>query len=333
MSGWDVVAVTSGVEFRTHRWLRTGHVQTVFAAWQSVRRVPYRAVQLAVPTTDDDQVVLHDDCPPEWQSGGPCVLLIHGLGGSFQSPYMVRSALKLTAQGMRVFRMDMRGCGAGRSLARKPGHAGRSEDVRAVVSHVRRSCPGSPLRLVGFSLGGNLLLKTLGEWNQQAPAEVTGALAVAAPIDLIACSRNIERPQMFLYNRFFVRTLMREIARRRSFIPELAELDLRRPPRTLYQFDDRVTAPLSGFRDAAEYYAKCSSARLLSAIEVPTTIVAAADDPIVPVRVFREVARGKAVGLELVPGGGHMGFFARRRTPQCDGYWLDQRVLAFAGCK
>ncbi len=314
-------------DFVPHFWLRTGHAQTIFAAWHAAKGIPYLAQQHVIPTTEGDQLVLHDDCPADWSPGSPCVLLIHGLGGSHQSPYMVRIAHKLRERHLRVFRLDMRGCGAGFRLARKPGHAGRSEDVGASLERIQQLCPDAPLDLVGFSLGGNVLLKALGEWESNPPPVVRKALAVAPPIDLVACSRNIERRRMFLYNRWFVRCLVQQVALRRSFVPEIAELEPLGRLRTLYEFDDRVTAPLSGFRGAEHYYAESSAKHRLGAIRVPTTIVSALDDPIVPAFIYDDVRPTESLGIELCRGGGHMGFFAAPSADRRDWYWLDDRVV------
>jgi predicted alpha/beta-fold hydrolase len=132
----------------------------------------------------------------------------------------------------------MRGCGAGFGLATKLTHAGRSEDVSAAVKFIGTYCPGSQLTVVGFSLGGNQVLKLLGEWGSETPAYVVRAMAVAPPIDLKACTRNIERTSRFVYNWSFVKSLVRDIRRRRGSLP----VELSPPPRTVFEFDDRVTA-------------------------------------------------------------------------------------------
>lgn len=315
-------------EFYPHSLLRSGHAQTIFAAFWDSAKIPYRAGNHVVPTTHGDHLVLHDDRPESWRDGESCVLMVHGLGGCHGSPYMVRIAHKLNAQGIRTFRMDQRGCGAGSHLATKPGHAGRSEDVAAAVDFLGNYCPRSPLVVVGFSLGGNLVLKALGEWGTNAPSHVIRAMAVAPPIDLLACSQNMERRRRALYNRWFVRSLVQQTYQRRDIVPELSQMDWSRPPRTLFEFDDRVTAPLSGFANAHEYYERSSAVSLLGAIHTPTVIIAAADDPIVPVHIFEQARNSQYLMVHISRHGGHVGFFGRAGADP-DRYWLDWRVADF----
>src|SRR6185503_5250573 len=158
------------VDFRPHALLRNPHAQTCFTAFWPGALPLYRAQQHVILTTHEDQFVLHDDKPAVWREGDRAVLLIHGLGGCHRSAYVVRMAEKLTARGVRTFRMDMRGCGVGERLAKQPGHAGRSEDVAAAVEFLRKTCPGSKLVAVGFSLGGNLLLKWLADCDANGTA-------------------------------------------------------------------------------------------------------------------------------------------------------------------
>lgn len=308
--------------------LRSGHAQTIFAAFWGQTKIPYRAQHHIVPTTHGDRLVLHDDNPDTWRTGGLCVLLVHGLGGCHGSPYMVRIAHKLNARGIRTFRMDQRGCGAGYNLATKPGHAGRSEDVDAAVNFIAQHCPQSRLVIVGFSLGGNLVLKLLGEWGGTAPPQVLRAMAVAPPIDLLTCSRNMDRQRMKLYNRWFVRSLVHQTHLRRELVPELSQLNWANPPRTLFEFDDRVTAPLSGFSGAPDYYMRSSSIGQLVEIRVPTLILAAADDPIIPVQMFDSLPSSPTTLLHITRHGGHVGFYGRSGADP-DRFWLDWRVVDF----
>jgi len=315
-------------DFRPHPLLRGGHLQTLYAALVSRTEIPYQAQQHVVPVTFGDQIVVHDDCPAQWRDGGLCAVLIHGLGGCHGSPYMVRIAHRLNQKNVRTFRMDMRGCGAGFRLAQQPGHAGRSEDVQAVVDFVTRFCPASPIVLFGVSLGGNLLLKLLGEWAGSPPENVLRAMAVAPPVDLVACSEAISRRRMMAYNRWFVRSLMQQVRTRSDFVTELAKISLVPPPRTLFQFDDRITARLSGFANAGEYYERSSSLPLLPQIRVPTVILTAVDDPMIPVGIFKSAQPSDHVHLHITSGGGHVGFVGRSNGDP-DRYWLDWRVVEF----
>jgi predicted alpha/beta-fold hydrolase len=241
---------------------------------------------------------------------------------------MARIASKLRARGVRTFRLDMRGCGAGDQLAQKTAHAGRSEDVAAAVDFVSTECPQSALVVVGFSLGANQVLKLLGEWGDSAPPRLSRAMAVAPPIDLLACARNISRPSRFVYNWWFVRALVRDARRRAAWVPALANIDWTRPPRKLYEFDDRITAPVNGFSGAEHYYARSSSLASLQRIRRPTLILAARDDPLVPAQIFQQRILSDQVVLHMTEQGGHVGYIGRRNSDP-DRYWLDWRVVEF----
>jgi uncharacterized protein len=308
--------------------MRNGHLQTLRAALTRAEQWSYQARKHVLETSEGDRLVLHDDIPEGRRELPRSALLVHGLGGSHLSPYMVRIAHKLRERGVRTFRLDMRGCGAGWDLARRPGHAGRSEDVEVALRFIRSQLPSHSLTLVGFSLGGNIVLKLLGELGDQAAPLIDRAMAVAPPVDLAECARNIQRPGMYLYNRWFVRSLLDTARRRALFDPDVDARLRGAPPRTLYEFDDRVTAPLSGFSGADEYYAKCSSAPHLGKIAIPSLILSAADDPLIPPTIFQQVALPTPVFLHITRYGGHVGFFGRPEADR-DEFWLDQRVMEF----
>ena len=312
-------------DFRPHRLFRGGHAQTIFAAYARTLGYPYSALQQIVELEDGDRVVLHDDTPDDWKSGDRVALLVHGLTGCHGSSYLVRTAGKLNRRGIRTFRLDLRGNGASQSISFRPGHAGRSGDVLAAVNAIVRACPTSPLCVVGFSLGGNLVLKMLGENPEAIPAQLDMAMAVAPPIDLHQCASALEQGTRRLYSRAFTRRLLRLVKARPDLIDEIPDA-FRRPPKGLLEFDDRVTAPLSGFRDAADYYQQSSSAPLLRRIQVPTIVVTAADDPLIAVEMFRPDFFTATTQLVVVPGGGHVGFYARKGA-DLDRWWLDWRVV------
>ena len=274
---------------------------------------------------DGDAIVLHDDRPDAWRDGERAVLLVHGLAGCHGSPYLVRTAAKLNDAGVRTFRMDLRGMGAAQELARHLAHAGRSDDVHAALKRVIELCGTSPISLVGFSLGGNLVLKLLGEIGDETPTELESALAVAPPVELEHCTRSLGRGLRRLYSRAFTRMLLRLVKQRPEIVAETPGL-LEQPPRSLWEFDDRITSKLSGFRDAEDYYTQSSSARCLDRIKLPTLILAAEDDPVVPVEMFRRARMSPSTSLFLVPAGGHVGFYGRSRVDP-DRWWLDWRIV------
>jgi len=312
--------------FCPHPLFFGGHAQTLAGVYLPSGRFPYRAVRHAVTLPDGDRIVLHDDRPEDWRLGGRLALLIHGLAGCHQSGYMVRVAAKLNARGVRTFRMDLRGSGAGFGLARFPYHAGRSEDARAAIAYLAELCTASPVTLIGFSLGANIVLKLVGELAGEPCGHLDSAVAVCPPADLTACSSRIARPTNRLYDRHFTSLLVRRIELHRDQLPDAPTFNNGRKPRTLYELDDTFTAPICGFGTADNYYRQASSLPLLGDVETPTLIVAAADDPLVPSTQFDGVRLSPAVQLEIAPGGGHLGFISRR-TKFADRRWMDWRIV------
>jgi len=312
--------------FEPHPLIRGGHAQTVLGAYLPGRRFRLRSDTHRVPLEDGDSVVLHDDCPLGWQPGDRVALLMHGLGGSYRSSYMVRIAAKLADAGVRAFRMDHRGCGAGEGLARLPYNAGRSEDALAALQTVGDICPGSPATIVGFSLSGNIVLKLLGEAPNSVPEHLESAMAVNPAMDLPACLECIRSPSCRIYDRNFVGQLYRQVQRLQQLVDNPPSHRLAGRPRELFEFDELYTAAVCGYQGAADYYTRCSAAQFVHNIEVPTLVLAARDDPMVPLRVFEQAAWPAAVHLHVAPGGGHLGYIARQGQDR-DRRWMDWRVV------
>ncbi len=313
-------------QFRPHPLVRGGDLQTVAAVYWPQRGYTYSAQRHFVSLDDGDQLVLHDDCPAAWTAGDRVALLMHGLAGCHQSGYMVRIAAKLAARGVRAFRMDLRGCGAGFGLARWPYHSGRTEDAAAALGFLERLCPGSPVSLIGFSLSGNIALKLCGDLGEAHCAGLHDCLAVCPPIDLHACSVRLMARRNCLYDRHFVRMLLGQLRAKHQRIVDAPGCDYAHRPRSLYEFDDTFTAPVCGFGTAENYYRTASAAPGLMRIRIPTRIIAAADDPLIPCGVFRATAVSSSVDVRIAEGGGHLGFLARRGNDP-DVRWIDWRVL------
>lgn len=311
--------------FRPHPLLQGGHAQTLAGAFLPGPKFPYTARQHRVSLDDGDALVLHDDVPRSWQSGDPVALLIHGLAGSHLSTYMVRVAAKLNGIGYRTFRMDHRNCGAGCGLAKRTYHAGRSDDAREVLEFIARECPGSSCALIGFSLSGNIVLKLLGENPAIVPSFVTRAIAVNPSADLSACVHALVGPVRSLYDRHFARLLKDQLAAAK-LTPEALAITLPYSPRRILEFDDLYTARIWGFGTAAHYYERSSSAAHVDKIEIPTLVMAARDDPMVPVGTLEKLPFSPAVRLYVSDHGGHIGYIGLRgRDP--DRRWMDWRIL------
>jgi predicted alpha/beta-fold hydrolase len=227
--------------------------------------------------------------------------------------------------------MNLRGAGNGFGLARGIYHAGRSDDLRAVVSWLAGRAPGSPVGLVGFSLGANLVLKLAGEAADRPVKGLDCVLAANPPLDLAACARAMRRPENRIYDWNFVRWLRHEVARLHRAFPELGDPELGRV-RSVHEFDDRYTAPRNGFASAEDYYSRSSALPLVPRIEHPGLVVHAEDDPFIPSEPFLRVRFPAQLRFELTRHGGHLGYVSRERW-QGDRRWLDARLATWLSAR
>ena len=303
--------------FKAAWWLRSPHLQTI---WPSLfrRRRPLAVAWERVELSDGDFIDL------AWRRGnGPLVLLIHGLEGSLQSHYATPLMLGLEQAGFSVVFMHLRGCGREPNRLARSYHSGASADLAEVLLRLEQRSE-RPDALIGISLGGNLLLKYLGEAGPEA--RTRQAVAVSVPFRLDLASAQMERGLSRLYGRYLLNKLRQSY--RRKFTDRADPIS--RPIDdigTLRAFDDRVTAPLNGFVDAADYYQRCSSSAFLGRIVTPTLILHAVDDPLMTPQVMPGAADlGPGVTLELCQRGGHVGFI-EGRFPGRPRYWLDQRII------
>lgn len=294
-------------DFRPLPLLGNPHVQTVLANLLPNLTRPPATQEHRVVLPDGDQLVLHDSRPDTWHPGDPVVLLVHGLGGCHASPYLVRCARRLTRRGWRAVRMDLRGCGKGIAWARKLYNGGCSEDLRAAAAYLHCVAPASPLALIGFSLGGNIVLKTAGECSNYPVPGLACVAAVAAPIDLERCSALIALPRNRLYERYYVQRLIRHVQRQQSYFPDLPPVTFPKST-TLLQFDEWYTAPRGGYASARDYYHRASSGPLVPHIAVPALLLTARDDPFISPESFERLATPPSVEIRILPHGGHLGF-------------------------
>lgn len=332
--------------FEPHPALRGGHGQTLAGVFwggreESAVSPGTVAAKHTVDLGDGDAAALHEDRPPAWRPGDPAALLVHGLGGCRNSPYMVRIARKLAARGVRSFRLDHRTCGEGAELSARPYHAGLSADVRAALADVHALCPGSALGVAGFSMGGNMVLKALGEHaragrpggdpSHRLPDVPLRAVAVNPAADLAACCAYLTGPMQRFYDWRFARYLVKHVAGSPNVCRrQIADL-LKANPRRIAGFDAALTVPAWGFDDVAHYYAAESAAPLAGSISAatPTLALTAADDPLVPASVVENLPPAPGLTTYVARGGGHLGFIARagRHLPDPDRRWMDWRVV------
>lgn len=254
----------------------------------------------------------------------PLVVLVHGLAGTEDSPYMHVSAAALLAAGHPVLRLNLRGAGASRPLCRLQYHAGRSGDLRDALAGLDPALCDDGLFLVGYSLGGNMMLKFLAEHAARFP--IRAAAVVSAPLDLAAASRRILERRNRIYHRNLLRWMQAESLGSGAAVTVEEQYRIR-AARTVLEFDDRFVAPRNGYADASAYYAENSSARFIAAVRVPTLVIHALDDPWIPSAAYRNVAWKENPHLiPLLPdSGGHVGFHGRGSTMP----WHDRCLAQF----
>lgn len=259
---------------------------------------------------------------PADDAGRPVVILVHGLTGGETSRNILASTAYHLTRGHPVLRLNLRNAGPSLGKCRHLYHAGRSQDLRDALFALPPDLSGRGIFLVGVSLGGNLLLKCLAE--RTGLEGVIGGASVCAPIDLRAAQRRIMEPRNFLYQEHLVRALTRDARRIVAGHPAADALDR---VRTIYEFDDRIVAPMAGFDGAEDYYRRSSAAPLLAEIQKPTLLLTAANDPWIPVRTYldRPWPEDGALTAAITPNGGHVGFHARNNQVP----WHDRAIGAF----
>jgi predicted alpha/beta-fold hydrolase len=310
-------------------WLRNPHAQTMWGKFaRRPRKVGMRVQCLIAP--DGDNIELHhlDAESP----GAPQLLLLHGLEGSPRSHYVGGFVAAAHRHGWGASLMMFRGCGSAPNLAPRFYHSGETTDVSHVFDVLSQRLPDVPWLLAAVSLGGNVLLKWLGELGDDRPANIVAAAGVSVPFDLEAGARHISRGFARVYDRNFVRSLRRKALAKLARYPDLFDRGAMQNVRTIYDFDDVVTAPVHGFANARDYYSRSSSIEYIERIRVPTLLLSAADDPFLPSvvleRVRRRAAANPALRLEFTERGGHVGF-VQGRFPWRPVYYAEDRVFRF----
>ncbi len=255
--------------------------------------------------------------PPRGQ-----IILIHGLEGSAQAGYILSLSQAALIRGFGVHRMNLRTCGGTENLCQTMYHSGLTSDTLHILQEIEQRRLG-PVFLVGFSLGGNVALKLAGELGRTS--SIAGVCAVSTPIDLAECVRQIDKPSNFIYRQRFVRRLTDRIRRKNKLSSDVYSRTGLNDIKTIWEFDDKFTAPLFGFGTAENYYATQSARRYLHRIRVPTLAVTAKDDPLVPFRIYNDPAFQSNPALQMLATnyGGHLGFLSRTKPR----FWLDGVLL------
>ncbi|MBP0129315.1 MAG: alpha/beta fold hydrolase [Nitrospira sp.] len=315
-------------EFTPATLLRNQHLMTIVPGYW-----PRRALLDGIPMesrlfTTDPKTQLLGFC--HWQpnrTGCQTLLLVHGLEGSSESHYMQGIAAKAYRAGINVIRLNQRTCGGTEQLTPTLYNSGLSQDYRAIVQELASLDRLTRIWLVGYSMGGNLILKAAGELGS-SEAALAGAIAVCPNIDPTQCAKALEEPRNWLYHYHFLTKLKARMKRKAALFPwrwDLTELDR---IHLISQFDDRYTASDGGYASGPDYYDRAGSRHVLDKIAVPTTIVTAQDDPFIPYSMFSLAAikRNPLIRLTSPRYGGHCGFIQGTQSNE-DRFWVESRIV------
>ncbi len=327
----EVAQVFADKPFEPHPVFRGGHAQTLASfAWP--RRYRLRAAgdeKRLFDVAPNAQVLAH--C--RWHDNRaehPTVVLWHGIEGSSDAVYMVATAQKAFRAGFNVVRVNLRNCGGTEHLTPTLYHGGLSEDLRAIVTEFIERDGLSELFLIGFSLGGNMVLKLVGEYGELPPKEIVAVCAISPSVDLGASGDLIGQRSNWIYHRDFVRRLKKRIKLKGKLYPEIYDTSEVHLVHSIRQFDERFTSVAHGFANAADYYDKASALRVVDKIRVPTLIIHAQDDPFIPFAPLRDPSVGANPYILLLDPehGGHVAFVAAAAHDE-DRFWAENRVLEF----
>lgn len=323
----DRFSPAEAFSFQPHRGLSNEHLQTIVGNYlpRPAFSIPEESDEVLVDASDGSRVLCHSHWPPQ-AAERLTFLLVHGLEGSSRSRYVLGLTARAWAAGCNVIRMNMRNCGGTDALTPTLYHSGLSGDVRAVAEHFCRQRQSCRIVLVGYSMGGNLVLKLAGELAGTSSA-IAAVVAVCPAIDLAAGSDALHEPANRVYEAHFLRGLMRRFRRKAALFPDVYDPIPTERIRSLRHFDDQILARYSHFASADDYYFRAASARVLEHIALPTLILAAQDDPFIrltePSRA--KIAANSAIRFVETRHGGHCAYLGRERGD--DIHWAEAMVV------
>ena len=316
------------MSYQAPRWLPGGHAQTLYPLL--IRPQPPRYRRERWTTPDSDFIDLDWVDAPAMSQEAPLLVLFHGLEGSSRSHYAASIMSALQTAGWAGVVPHFRGCSGELNLAPRAYHSGDSEEIDWILRRLRQLNPQRPLFAAGISLGGNALLKWLGEREFLARNVIDGAAAICPPLDLAACGHRLARGVHRLYTYHFLRTLKAGARERLARHPDLFDARRMEQARNLYQFDDAVTAPLHGYRNADDYWTRASSKPWLRHIRIPTLLISPANDPFLPITALPRTDRNELsaqIRFEMPASGGHLGFVGG--APPGHLHWLPHRLIRY----
>ena len=315
--------------FKSGLGLKNKHLQTLYSSF--FKKSPNLNFSIEKFELDDGDFV---DCywykTKNSDENTPIVILFHGLAGSYKSPYIQGTMQKLSQNGFNSVLMHFRGCSGEPNRLARSYHSGETGDAKAFLLHLKQKFPHAMLFGVGYSIGGNMLLKLLGEMKEDSP--FTKAISISAPLQLDICANRMNRGFSKLYQYILLKSLNKSLKQKydRHDMKSIINMDKKdvKNLKTFWEFDDVYTAPIHGFKTAQNYYKKCSSKQFLKDIATPTLIIHAKDDPFMTPEILptpNELSQN--VKLEIYPHGGHVGFIGGTVfTPE---YWLEDRIVRY----
>jgi len=325
------------IAYSAPKWLPGGHLQTIYPLFIKPGPLAYRRERWDTPDQDFIDLDWHETAgsasyggngPGEDLPGVPLGILFHGLEGSSNSHYARSLMQRFDALGWGGVVVHFRGCSGEPNRQPRAYHSGDSDEIDWILRRLKQEHPGRPLYAIGVSLGGNALLKWLGERESSATRLLRCAVAISAPLDLSACGHQLARGFNRVYTRHFLRTLKRSAAAMLKRSPGLFDEQRMREARTLYDFDDVVTGPIHGFTGADDYWQRASCKPWLATIRVPTLLLNARNDPFLPAHALPGTDQvSAAVTLDFPEEGGHVGFVTGGLPGSLD--WLPDRVIRF----
>ncbi|MEM6841404.1 MAG: alpha/beta fold hydrolase [Bacteroidota bacterium] len=312
-------------DYRPPPYLFNGHLQTIIPSqFRKVSEVSYQRERLTTP--DGDFLLL------DWSkvSSDTLAIISHGLEGDSQRPYIKGMVRAFNRAGYDALAWNFRGCGGEINQTYRFYHSGATPDLHFLVNSILCYHSYHSIVLIGFSLGGNLTLKYVGEQKDKLNPKVKSVVVFSVPLHLQACSRQIAQPQNILYSQRFLRNLKKKIRDKEAIMPEKISSEFFPKIRSLEDFDDYYTAPLHGFQDAADYYRQCSSIHFLQSIRVPTLIVNAQNDPFLAKECYltQEEQTTQYLHFQAPETGGHVGFMPRGYSSG-QNFWSEERAIQF----
>ncbi|GAC1616140.1 MAG: alpha/beta fold hydrolase [Candidatus Acidiferrum sp.] len=318
-------------EFQPHPLLRNGHAMTIATAFLPRRFKLPEGEKRLFRVDEESQLLAHCHWQPGKRQDIPVLVILHGLEGSSESNYVQGVADKAWAAGFHAVRLNQRNCGGSELLTPTLYNSGMSGDYRAVFDELAGMDGFTEIYFVGYSMGGNLVTKMAGEFGDAVPPQLRGVCAVCPAMDLAACADELERWDNYPYQQRFVAGLLRRFKQKAQLFPQRYSPNGFGPIHTVREFDDAVTAPQFGFRDAQDYYERSSAKQVVARIRVPLLLITAKNDPFVPYRLFFAAGVDKNPAIRfLAPNhGGHCGFISKWNGPER--YWAEQRIVDFVG--